>query len=286
MSDMAESQESARSNHEDSSDSFATATLNVPSAVVNADSSTSSITTISVGQSSSAAEHEMTAGDEALINEDENESNDVVILPDENEQIDDLNKEGNRSIVDGTPTETSDREKSMELSMKESPVVDAAPKDTQVRDAPAQEIQTKESHPKELSVKKVPGTITILKRSEKPSQHTQESAEDSTKTGTSATYESKSKDRKGQLKGSSKSDSEKLMLQLGISPSTALDERSGVVKKKEKQIDIDDIFSSRYLGISTKRTPAVETGNLLDLDYASSVPSEEKKPTFQEVCVF
>lgn len=282
MSDMAESQESARSNHEDSSDSFATATLNVPSAVVNADSSTSSITTISVGQSSSAAEHEMTAGDEALINEDENESNDVVILPDENEQIDDLNKEGNRSIVDGTPTETSDREKSMELSMKESPVVDAAPKDTQVRDAPAQEIQTKESHPKELSVKKVPGTITILKRSEKPSQHTQESAEDSTKTGTSATYESKSKDRKGQLKGSSKSDSEKLMLQLGISPSTALDERSGVVKKKEKQIDIDDIFSSRYLGISTKRTPAVETGNLLDLDYASSVPSEEKKPTFQE----
>ena len=291
MSDIAESHESALSNREDSLDSFATATLNVPSAVVNADSSTSSITTISVGQSSSAAEHEEVTGvDEVLIKEDANESNDVVILQDETEHVDDLVKEGISSVVDGTPAEASDKEKSKDLSGKESPVVDASPKDAQARDIPEQEFQAKESLPKETSVKKVPGTITILKRSEKPNQHAQEGAEDSTKAGALATYESKSKDRRSQLKSSSRSDSDKLMPQLGISPSTksvaALDERSGVLRKNDRQIDIDDIFSSRYLGKSTKRTPAVETGNLLDLDYASSIPSEEKKPTFQEVCVF
>ena len=294
MSDITDTHGGAVSDHEDA-DSFASANLKVSSMKESADSSVSTLTTISVDKSSLAAENdEANGGGEVVTSNEGNiargKSDDIVA----GSQCD-VAKEEDVSVHDKA---TKEAPETVELPRRESPVkvypVQEVPeRESTAVESPLNESQTRESYSKESSVKNTPGTITILKRSDKIDQHVQESTEDSTKRSYSASAESKSKDKRNQKKTTaySKLESEKLMTQLEASSSSgkstsAADEKDVKIKANGKQSDEDDICSLLSFTSTSKSSLDVQTGDLLGLGFIGSVPSEEKKPAYQEVCIF
>ena len=295
MSDITESHGGAPSDNEDA-DSFATANLRIAPTKESADSSTSTLTNVSVCQSLSAAENDEMVRGEKVIEVKETKSVDEI-----NEVIDaqqDVVKEDeDMSIVDNCPGEAPEKEGSMKLLKKEFPVKDLPERESpgpdssasQVRDAPLKSSQTKELHPKESPMKTTPGSVVILKRNEKIGQNMLEITEDAGRPGSAASPELKSKDIKTQKTKplNSKTDNEKLLAQFGISSSTksasVSDEKGPKAKVMGKENDNDDLYSFLSLSSASKSSSVVETGDLLGLDFSSSTPSKEQKPAYQDV---
>ena len=291
MSDISDTHGGALSDHvthSEDADSFATANLKMSSMKESADSSGSTLTTISVDKISLAAENEEASGaDEAVTSNEgaiaEGKSDDIV---DDGQY--DVAKEEDIIIHDKTTKEAPEK---IELPGIELPVKEVPERESPVEDVQSKESQTRDLYSKEPSMKKIPGTVTILKRSDKIDQHMLESTEDSTKLSYAASPESKSKEKRNQKKKTAygKSEGEKLMAQLGPSSSgkstSATDEKEGKIKANGRQSDEDDICSLLSLSSASKSSSVVQTGDLLGLGFIGNAPSEEKMPVYQDVCI-
>ena len=310
MSDITEGQGSVLSDHEDT-DSFATANLKVSSIGESVKSSTSTLTTISVGQSSLAVENDQpNEGDDVWsCKEVFGDTTKESLAGKNDDQIDAAEKRLDVKNIDSIAKDTSekgavmqtqkdelvqgespmDEATSRESSMRESLPEESLSKESPLRELPVDELPSrgtrpKESFSKDSSARTTPGTITILKRTEKVNQNARESSEDSAKAGSA---DLKSKDKKSQKKKVSDSEvaRQQLMAELGVSspkrsatPSETIDERG------KGNGHFDDYGDFSLLSSASKSSSLVETDDLLGLDI-NTVPGEEKKPLHQDVCI-